>query len=81
VISRDEALSVGLVLAFAALVTAHLTLVAGLAGRKPRWRALVALLVLPLAPAWGRREGFHVRTVIWAVSAVAYAVLLWRAAH
>lgn len=75
--SRDEAVTAGLVLAFAALVTAHVALVAGLAARPPRWRALAALVVVPLAPFWGRAERLHVRTLTWLVSAAAYVALLW----
>jgi len=73
--SRDEIVSAALVLAFASLVTAHVALVAGLASRPPRWRSLVALLVAPLAPWWGRQDGMHRRTVAWVASAVAYVVL------
>ncbi len=79
--TRDEVVSGGLVLAFASLVTAHLMLVAGLAARPPRWRALVALVVLPLAPLWGRRERMHVRVVAWTVSAALYVALLWLASR
>jgi hypothetical protein len=79
--SRDEVVSAALVVAFASLVTVHVTLVAGLASRPPRWRALVALVLVPLAPFWGRAERMHVRTVAWVVSAAAYAVLLWMASR
>jgi hypothetical protein len=79
--SRDEAFSGGLVLAFALLVTAHVTLVAGLASRPPRWRAVAALVVFPLAPWWGRGERMYGRLVVWLASAAAYAVLLWMASR
>ena len=72
--TRDEAVVIGLVVAFAALVTAHLSLVTGLARRPPWWRALVALVVPPLAPFWGFREGLHVRSGIWLASAAAYVL-------
>jgi hypothetical protein len=72
--SRDEIVAGLLVLAFAAVVTAHVTLVVGLAGRTPRWRALVALVVPPLAPYWGW-DGLRRRSVLWMVGAAAYAVL------
>jgi hypothetical protein len=71
--SRDEGLVLALVVAFAALVTVHLSLVVALAGRTPWWRALVALVVVPLAPVWGYRERLWGRTALWVVSAVAYA--------
>jgi hypothetical protein len=79
--SRDEAVSTGLVVAFASLVTAHVTLVAGLAARPPRWRALAGLLVFPLALLWARDERMHRRVVLWVTSAAVYAVLLWLASR
>jgi hypothetical protein len=79
--SRDEAVSAGLVVAFASLVTVHVTLVAGLAARPPRWRALAALVLVPLAPFWGRAERMHARTVAWVVSAALYGVMLWLASR
>jgi hypothetical protein len=72
--SRDEIVSVGLVGAFALLVTAHLALVAGLAARAPRWRAVVALVVAPLAPWWGLQAGMKRRAATWIAGAVAYVV-------
>ncbi|HEY5241627.1 MAG TPA: hypothetical protein VIJ22_09185 [Polyangiaceae bacterium] len=72
--SRDELVAGALVLAFAVLVTAHVALVVGLAGRAPRWRALVALAVPPLAPYWGWST-LRRRSVLWVASAVAYGVL------
>jgi hypothetical protein len=71
----DEILTLGLVLAFAVLVTAHVTLVAGLSGCSPRWRAAVALLAAPLAPYWGFKARMHGRAVLWVASAAAYGVL------
>jgi len=72
--SRDEIVAGSLVLAFAVAFTAHVTLVAGLAGRTPRWRALVALVVPPLAPYWGW-AGLRRRSALWLVAVAAYAVL------
>ncbi len=62
-------------LSFSVLATAHVALVIGLAIRPPRWRALVALPVAPLAPYWGARAGMPVRAVLWGVSAIAYLTL------
>jgi hypothetical protein len=73
---RDTVILVVLVVAFATLLTVHVLLALGLARRPPRWRALVALVVAPLAPWWGWREGMRVRGVLWVASAVAYAVAL-----
>jgi enterochelin esterase-like enzyme len=73
--SRDEILGALLVFAFAVFVTTHVALAYGLSSRQPRWQALVALLVPPLAPYWGWRA-LRGRTVLWGASFVAYAVLL-----
>jgi hypothetical protein len=79
--SRDEAVSTGLVVAFASLVTAHVMLVAGLAGRPPRWRALAGFVVFPLALLWARDERMHRRLVLWLASGAAYVALLWLASR
>jgi hypothetical protein len=76
---RDELVVGGLLVAFALLVTMHLALVFGLAVRPPRWRALVALVVPPLAPWWGYADKMRVRTFAWIGCAVAYAALRWAA--
>jgi hypothetical protein len=73
--SRDEAVAIGLVLAFAALVTAHVTIVAGLLARRPRWRAPVALVVAPLAPYWAW-QAMRARALVWVAAAAAYVVAL-----
>jgi len=54
-------------------------LLALLVMRPPRYRALVAFAVPPLAPYWGGRAGMHARSVVWVVSALAYAVCRWLA--
>jgi hypothetical protein len=77
--TRDEWLTGAVVIAFATLVTAHVTLLAGLAFRPPRWRALAAALAPPLAPVWGARTGMAGRAGVWVASAVAYGVLRWLA--
>jgi hypothetical protein len=79
--TRDELLTVTLIVAFAVLVTAHVTIVVGLIARPPRWRAIAAAFVPPLAPAWGAREGMPGRTVVWIASAIAYCVLRWLASR
>jgi len=73
--TTDELLAGALLVAFATLVTAHVALVAGLAGRLPRWRAAVALVAPPLAPYWGYRARMGARAAIWVASAAAYTVL------
>jgi hypothetical protein len=79
--TRDAVLTAALVLAFALLVTAHVTIVAGLLARPPRWRAVLAAFVAPLAPLWGWFEGMVVRSILWLVFAVAYLVTRWMASR
>ncbi|MGA3121266.1 MAG: hypothetical protein ABSF69_10915 [Polyangiaceae bacterium] len=74
--TQDLFVVVALVVAFAALVTVHVTLIIGLTRRRPRWRAIVALFVVPLAPWWGWQQRMRLRAAIWIVAAVAYAVAL-----
>ena len=71
---REALLGGWLAVAFVAQVGAHLALLTGLALRRPRWRALVALVVPPLAPVWGWSEGMRRRAYAWGLSLAAYAV-------
>jgi hypothetical protein len=79
-VTRDIVVAAVLVLAFAVLATAHVTIAFGLACRRPRWRALVALVVPPLAPMWAMQSNMRARGVVWIASAVVYAVALMLAA-
>jgi hypothetical protein len=69
----DGARYVAMIAAFALAVTAHVTIVWGLAWQRPKWRAAAALLVLPLAPWWAWRARMHLRALAWAVGVVVYA--------
>jgi hypothetical protein len=71
---RDIVVLGSLIGAFAALVTAHVTLALGLARRAPRWRAPVAFVVAPLAPFWGWSAGMRARSSVWVAAAVVYAI-------
>jgi hypothetical protein len=73
--SRDELVAAALLLAFAGAVTVHVAILAGLVGRKPRWRAALALVLPPLAPywAWGPMRR---RAIAWLALTVAYGVAL-----
>jgi hypothetical protein len=71
---KDIALLSVSVIAFAVLVTIHCAIVYGLAGRPPRWRALVAFVVVPLAPYWALRERMRFRAGAWVAGAVVYCV-------
>ncbi len=66
-----------LILAFATLVTVHLALAGRLALRThPRWRGLLALVVPPLAPIYGFREGWRRTSALWLAAVVTYTVAL-----
>jgi hypothetical protein len=73
---KDVLILASLVLAFATLVTVHVLLAALLTRTRPRWRGLVALMVPPLAPIWGYREGRRRTATLWVMAAVAYTIAL-----
>jgi hypothetical protein len=65
-----------LIVAFALLLTAHVTIAVGLVrGPRPR-RALVVFLVPPLAPWWGWNARMRVRAAVWVAAAAVYGVAL-----
>ena len=66
----------GIALGAALLVfaIAHIALVAGLARRRPWWRAMLAVIAPPLAPWWGWREGMQARTIAWGTALILYAI-------
>lgn len=61
---------------FGLFVSTHVSLVYMLAARPPRFRAALAFVILPLAPFFGFREGFHTVSAVWVLSLVAYGVAL-----
>jgi hypothetical protein len=72
---KDIAALATLVLAFAGWVTVHVALAARLALRgRPRWRGLLALLVPPLAPMYGFREGWRRTSTLWLVWLIVYVL-------
>jgi hypothetical protein len=73
---KDLVLFIFTVVGFALAVTAHLGTVVGLARRTPRWRALVALFAVPLAPYWALREGLWFRAAAWLGGAALYGFAL-----
>jgi hypothetical protein len=77
--ARDIALLSFLVLAFATLLTAHVTLALAIARSGYRRRAVAAFLIAPLAPYWGWREGMRARGVLWMAAAISYVGALWLA--
>lgn len=66
--------------AFGLLVTAHVRLVIGLFARGFPFRALLALLVPPLAPYWGNENGMRTWSALWVTSGVLYATSVMVAA-
>jgi sugar phosphate permease len=68
--------AVALIASFAALLTAHVSIVATLLRREPRWRGLVALPVAPLAMYWALRERMYVRGVLWLLGFTVYVSAL-----
>jgi hypothetical protein len=75
-VSETLLLYLATILGFALFVTAHVTIVFGLATRPPRWRAPVALFVPPFAPLWAVRDRMRVRAVAWLAGAVVYVAAL-----
>jgi hypothetical protein len=73
---RDIVVVALVIVGFAWLVTMHVVLTFGLARRTPRWRALVAFAVPPLAPYFAWREHMRTRVWLWIVGIVVYLVAL-----
>jgi hypothetical protein len=71
---RASLVGLWLAVALAAHVAAHLALLVGLARRRPKWRAVAALVVPPLAPMWGWTDGMTRRAYAWTFAVVAYAI-------
>jgi hypothetical protein len=78
-VRSDLILTAALSFAAAAWLTDHVALSVGLLRRRPRWRGLVGFLLAPLAPVFGFSARLRVRSVLWLVFAIAYAVLRARA--
>jgi hypothetical protein len=61
-------------LALVAAIGAHMTLLVRLAMNRPRYLALVALAVPPLAPYWGWRQGVRRPIYVWGAAVALYAL-------
>ncbi|XXT18019.1 hypothetical protein WME94_48105 [Sorangium sp. So ce429] len=74
---KDTAATATLILAFATWVTVHVALAARLVLRsQPRWRGLIALVVPPLAPMYGFRQGWRRMSTLWLVWLIVYVLAL-----
>lgn len=71
---KDRILLGGLVVTFALFVTFLVATAFGLARRPPRLRALLGVLLPPVAVYYAYREGFRVRAVGLGLSLFAYLV-------
>lgn len=65
-----------LLLAFALLAVTHVSIVWGLTKLRPRWRAVAAFALPPLAPYWAWREDMRRRSKLWLGALAVYAVAL-----
>ncbi len=66
-----------LLLCFATFLTTHVAIaVRLLVASKPRYRGVVALIVLPLAPMWAYRERWRKLAWLWILSMISYGILV-----
>jgi hypothetical protein len=61
-------------IALVAMLGVHVALLVRLATRAPRYRALVALAVPPLAPYWGWRTGARTWVYVWGGALALYTL-------
>ncbi len=72
---KDVAVVTAMLLSFATWVTTHLLIVLRLMWkRRPRYRGLLALVVVPLAPVWAHEQGWRRSCWIWVGAVVGYAL-------
>ncbi|MDI1448035.1 hypothetical protein [Polyangium sp. 6x1] len=72
---KDVAVVVLLIVGFASFVTTHVWLAGRLILRgSSRLRGALALLVPPLAPIWGYRQGFRKGAALWVAALLTYVV-------
>ena len=74
---KDRIVLALLVLSFATFVTTHLVIAVRLVWRvQPRYRGVLALLVVPMAPVWAWGQRWTRLTGLWLGGVVVYAVTL-----
>jgi len=61
-------------LALLAAIAAHATLLVRVARQRPRYLALVALAIPPLAPYWAWRAGARRPVYLWLAAVILYAL-------
>jgi hypothetical protein len=74
--TRDAALTIGLAVAFATLLAAHVATLFGLARNRYIGATLVGLVLPPVAPFWAFIRGMRGRAILWIASAALYVVAL-----
>ena len=70
--ARNTMVTLALFGSFAALLTAHVASVFGIAKKKAYAHAAGAFVVPPLAPIFAFSRGMHARAVLWCLFAAAY---------
>jgi len=60
--------------AFATLVTVHIVIAVRLLLHKPRYRGVIVLVVLPLAPWWAHAAKWRRLSALWLISVILYAL-------
>lgn len=63
-----------MIVGFAFLLTVHVAIAFGLVKQRPRWHALLAFFVPPLAPWFALRQQMRKRGFMWIGGAVVYAI-------
>ncbi len=72
---KDVAVVTAMLLSFATWVTTHLLIVLRLLVKlRPRYRGLLALVLLPLAPVWAHEQGWRRSCWVWVGAVVGYAL-------
>ncbi len=74
--AKDVALVALSSLAFGLLVTTHFLLCLAIGAKRPRYRALIALFVPPLAPYWGFVGKRRVLSAAWLGALFVYILAL-----
>ena len=77
--THDGMFTLGLIVAFALLVTVHLANVFGVFKRRGALLGFGALALPPLAPVLAARAGMYARAGLWVFAAIAYGVALFGA--